>query len=141
MSNDVYKFDLCTDLLFAIPSLVMMPIYGSFCMGYFNQAGATLNSRKVCVANFRDFHPLIYSTEEELETNLSFEGSVNVTDHFSTTMKLGFCLNFAIICYILLCFPMFFHRGDPVNTTCYIPYMFLVIKMFAGHNSAPGTRF
>ena len=112
MSNDVYKFDLCTDLLFAIPSLVMMPIYGSFCMGYFNQAGATLNSRKVCVANFRDFHPLVYSTEEELETNLSFEGSVNVTDHFSTTMKLGFCLNFAIICYFItkrMCF-------DPRNS-------------------------
>ena len=57
----------------------MMPIYGSFLAHYFGNKTASLGAKKACVANMRDYYPLVYSSESELDAILSQAGSVNVS--------------------------------------------------------------
>ena len=81
------------DFCFLVLSIIMGIVYAV----YFFSAGNELT----CAANQKDFYPLDYNSQSELDLFLQRPGSVNVTASFNAVIKFGFISN-CIICFYLV---------------------------------------
>ena len=67
LSFDTFVYDLTTDFIGVLPSLIAAPLFGLHHFGKW-----LLNDNgKICAANWRDIYPLDYHSEEQLFTILS----------------------------------------------------------------------
>ena len=69
-------------------SFAVGTLYGLHTFGYMGSSHT-----KYCLANQIDYHPYIYSDQEEMMNFLKTKGAENVTDKFDNVIFYGFLAN------------------------------------------------